>query len=144
MDKKIVQIDLSKVDAEILEIDQELKELALSIKRLENERTEKVRFKEFILANMDKYGKPLDIVPKITMSKGKHDISDFVLNYLRKYGNVKVSSLIESYASDTGKDSNLARSNVSNALTRLKGSGKVENEKDDNGKSIWRLKKSED
>lgn len=128
----VLQIDLTKIDIEIQHLEAQFIEIK---KRLDDKR----RLREYLLEASKDYS--VTSSNEISLNdKGQFEISEFLLNYLKENGEAYTSDIIQAFADVTKKPFDLSRSNVSNALTRLKSNKKVDNKKDKEGRGVWFLK----
>ena len=113
MTENIIQVDLSKIDSEILSIESE-------ISALEAKKAKKLDVKDFLINNaLPKNGHTVAATVIATAAQ-YGGISDFIVNFLGNNPGVDTRAVITAYASHTGKSYDDISNNISNALSRLK------------------------
>lgn len=113
MAENIVQIDLAKIDSDILAIESE-------ISALEAKKALKLGVKEFLINNaLPKNGHTVTTTLIATTAQ-YGGISDFIVNFLASNPGVDTRAVITAYAAHTGKQYDDVSNNISNALSRLK------------------------
>lgn len=130
----VLQIDLSKIDSEITRLQEQYN-------LIKEELDAKLLLKEQLISAFHLYGvNPNGSLELTTNDRGQFEISEYLLNYLKINGDSQSSVIINDYCRITGKSTDQARSNVSNALSRLKVQEKVAYKRDGEGRSLWFLK----
>lgn len=133
-----VAIDLTKIDSEIASLELEIEKIKTEIDFRKN-------LKKYILgqgllftnSQEEKDIKREVINPNsifsgitVTPTQSGLGISDFIFKFLEANGKKESRAIIQAYANYTGKPFDEVRNNVSNALSRLKGNNKIDNEYD--------------
>ena len=133
MNSEKYSIDLSKVEEEILAIDEK-------IASLNRDKEIKIAVKNYILeygiftkdssknnfSTQGSFSTHTTINP-IVENDGelKIGVSEFILNYLKEQQQAGTSNIINAYSKAKKKGYEVVRNNVSNALSRLKESNKI-------------------
>lgn len=131
-----VAIDLNKIDSEIAGLELEIEKIKTEIDFRKN-------LKKYILGqgllfknSQETQATKQPIVHSnslfngITITPAQPDlgISDFIFKFLEANGKKESRTIIQAYADYTKKSFDEVRNNVSNALSRLKGNNKIDNE----------------
>lgn len=135
MANAIVSIDLDQLEREI--------------KTLRDELDLKVALRNYIL---ERYKSPISVIPKyygggqleiLTPDSALRQIgiSDWIVNLLTDMGPRETKEIIEAYSSYLDKPYESVRNNVSNALTRLKDAGRIEQSEGEGRGSVWSVPK---
>lgn len=115
METNIVQIDLSKVDKDIKDIENHVLALQQELDLMRNLK------KYAISISIDKSnGLNGHSLPQATKT-----VSVFIIDFLKERGTSYTRDVITAYAEHQGRKYIDVRNNVSNALTRLKQSNKI-------------------
>lgn len=127
MTENIVQVDLSKIDSEILALENEI--AALNAKK-----AIKLGVKEFVLANaLPANGHAVQFKPTIDTTQ-YGGISEFIIAFLGNNPGCDTRAIINAYAAHTRKKYDDISNNISNALSRLKTMGKIRSEEKPGGR----------
>lgn len=129
MTDNLYKIDLSNIDNEILEIENQI--ITLNAKK-----ALKVELKEYIKKNaipLNGHTNELASSVKI-INSGYGGISDFITFYLDISPGVDTKTIITSYAKETKKTYEEVSNNISNALSRLKTAKKIRSEEKPGGR----------
>lgn len=153
-----IEIDLSKLENEILGFDEVIENAYKVIEAAKQERSLKVQLRDYIISDyLPNYS--TDNEPDLALKEDEQvhffevktgkvgqptGISDFLRSYIINNKSAHTKAISEAYAKEINArlDSNFKKT-VSRALTRLKLSGEIDNELKDGGKragSIWYCK----
>ncbi|MES2776348.1 MAG: hypothetical protein V4722_19385 [Bacteroidota bacterium] len=135
MDSNILQVDISKIDKEMEEISSKI--------AIHQERLAKLtEFRSYINAIV--CSGPTDTEVKPIVEQGVNSgVSDFILSMLANGRKCHTKDIIQSYANYVGQGYDKVSGNVSNALSRIKTAGKIDNQVSEGGRkqgSLWFLK----
>jgi hypothetical protein len=125
MANNIIQIDISKIDPEVQEIEKKISELHVQIDELMDQIEFKKRLKKYAL-NLN--GNSMPLTKEINSERAIKGISEFIINFLLNNGKSASKTINSAYADHLGKHAEEVRNNISNALSRLKDSGRIGSE----------------
>lgn len=131
--QNIIPLDLNRLDADILSIDEK-------ISSLQAQRAELVMVRNYITKLS-----PIKEQPTFSFPSSDVGISEFILTLLEQ-GKLDTVQIAMEYGKSVGKNSEDVRNNVSNALSRLKDKDLIRRIPKGQGRkegSIWELIKKE-
>jgi hypothetical protein len=135
--QNIAQIDVASIDQEIKILEQEISDLQGLISLKKHSLEIKMEVKKYIESNSLKAN---NSNKNVIIPPGA-GLTEFILAYLER-GRTDTSLIIKAYADYTKADYNDVANNISNALNRLRGAGKVGSEANEGGRkagSKWFL-----
>ena len=142
MSNNIVEIDLSKLEADIIETQNKLA-LLMSTKKYAQSiavSTSRVVVNKEVAITKEK---PTKASSKTTQTPKKKllSVTDFILKFLKSNDKVDSNAINKAYSVYVSKTEKQVEGNIANALSRLKTAKKVNNEPKPNGKkgSLWFL-----